>query len=113
MERRAVAPLVINAVILLAVAGIAWVLISPRPLFKVRVRNGQAEAVRGTVKSDFLHRVAELAAADEIRSATICGYANGSLIRLRFSGEVTPGGRQKLLNWWASFGWRPPKSQPK
>lgn len=103
---------IFNGVILAAGAALAWALwqaARPRAEFRVQVVDGQAQAVEGTVTPAFLERVREVCAAHGVGHGTIAGRAHGRLIRLWFSREIPPNGRQQLRNWWATFGWSAPR----
>ncbi len=89
-----------------------WRASRPRPVFVIRVVDGQPQVVDGTVTPAFLQRVREVAAANAIARATVSGVVHGAFIRLQFSAEINEAGRQQLRNWWATFGWAPPRTGP-
>jgi hypothetical protein len=100
---------IVNVFDVLVSGTVVWALWragQPKPVFTIRVIDGRPQTISGTVTSAFLERVGEVVAANGISAGAVRGYAYGSLIRLRFSAEITGDARQQLRNWWASFGWR-------
>jgi expansin (peptidoglycan-binding protein) len=94
-----------------AVAWAFWRVSRPKPVFSVRVVDGKPQAVEGTVAPAFLARVRELAAKHDLSQGAIDGFVHGRFIRLRFSSQVPDEARQSLRNWWATFGWSPPRME--
>ena len=82
-----------------------WRIGRPRPVFVVRIADGEPRAVAGTVTPAFLQCVREVAASYGIASGRVTGTACGHLIRLHFSRQIPEPGRQKMRNWWATSGW--------
>jgi hypothetical protein len=105
-----------ETLVVLALGGaLAWALwrsSRPRPLFMVRIAEGQPAAIDGTVTPAFLVRLRELAAAHQLIDADVAGFAHEGVIRLHFSREVPDAARQQLRNWWAMHGWNAPRRVP-
>jgi hypothetical protein len=91
---------------------VVWALLRPRTKFVVRVADGKATAVSGTVSAPFIAEVRETCDRHGVRSATVRGTARGPRIALEFSRDIPAAGRQQLRNWWANSGWstRPARS---
>ncbi|AWM38477.1 hypothetical protein GobsT_33690 [Gemmata obscuriglobus] len=103
-----------NVIALLIVGAIVWGILQaarPRPLFTVRIANGEPHAVHGRVTGAFLDRVREVAAAHRIQRGLVFGVASNGRIRLKTSGHFPPAAQQQLRNWWAEFGWPVPRSR--
>jgi hypothetical protein len=82
-----------------------WRAAQPRPVFVVRITNGEPRAVTGTVTAAFLQRVREVAADCGVTSGRVTGSPRGRRIRLAFSQHIPEGARQQLRNWWMMSGW--------
>jgi len=99
----------VDPVQLLALIGCIFValLLASRQqaIFVVRIRQGRAEGVRGTVTPAFLAEVEQLCAEQGIQSGEVRGVARGRRIALSFSGRLPRGFCQRLRNWWAMSGW--------
>ncbi|HEY1190862.1 MAG TPA: DUF3634 family protein [Gemmata sp.] len=81
----------------------------PRPLFAVRLINGEPRATVGTVTAPFLARVREVAAEHRIATGSVWGVVrSGGRVSLKCSGHFPPGAQQQLRNWWAVSGWTAP-----
>lgn len=102
-----------KAVALLLVGLVLWGILraaAPRPLFTVRVLNGEPRASQGHVTGPFLTRVREVAAEHNVRIGLIVGTVrNDGRVSLKFSGHFPPAAQQQLRNWWAEFGWPAPR----
>lgn len=101
-----------KAIALLVVGLVIWGILraaAPRPLFTVRVRNGEPLASHGHVTGAFLARVREVAGEHNVRVGLIVGVVKGDRIRVTFSGHFPPAAQQQLRNWWAEFGWPAPR----
>lgn len=86
-----------------------WRASQPKALFTVTLSEGIPRATVGAVTPEFLTRVSEVAAAHGVTRCAIRGLAYGDRIRLQFSANIPEAARQQLRNWWATFGWRPPR----
>lgn len=101
-----------KAVALIFTGLVLWGIIraaAPRPLFTVRILNGEPHASQGHVTLALLTRVREVAAEHKVRIGLIVGVVKGDRIRLTFSGHFSPAAQQQLRNWWAEFGWPAPR----
>lgn len=69
--------------------------------FVIRVRPGRPVAVRGRLPRSKIPGIAEFFGRDlrETRAATIRGSRAGGTLRLRFSGVIGPGDRQRARNF--------------
>jgi len=74
-------------------------------VFVVRIHEGRAKAVRGTITPAFLATIEQLCAEHGIRSGEVRGVAQGRRISLCFSRGLPLGFCQPLRNWWAMSGW--------
>jgi len=74
-------------------------------VFVVRIREGRAKAVRGTITPAFLATIEQLCAEHGIHSGEVRGVARGRRISLCFSRGLPLGFCQPLRNWWAMSGW--------
>jgi hypothetical protein len=106
-------PISLDYLIYLTVGGfLIWALVQmgrPRAVFTVRLLRGELQASEGIVTPALLQELREIAAAHGVTNGVVRGYAQGQFIRLWFSAEFPPTARQRLRNWWASFGWPPPR----
>jgi hypothetical protein len=85
---------------------VIWRASRPRRLFAVRLRDGEATATTGTVTPAFLQCVREVAAEHGVHKGHVLGITDGRRIRLEFSRQFPPKGRQQIRNWWGVSGWR-------
>jgi hypothetical protein len=88
-----------------------WRAARPRPVFVVRITDGEPHAVAGTVTPAFLQRVREVAARCGVTTGRVTGSAHGRRIRLSFSRHIPERARQQLRNWWVMSGWLAGKSR--
>jgi hypothetical protein len=99
--------------VIACVAATVWFFSTPDAVFVVRFGSGNAVATSGHVTGAFLATVDEIAREFAILSGEVRGVARGRRIALRFSSNVPPSARQRLRNWWAEYGWSPPRRRPR
>ncbi|MGI9456493.1 MAG: DUF3634 family protein [Aeoliella sp.] len=75
-----------------------------RPTFVISIKRGAAIVASGTVTRAFVLRVDELIRDYGIGHGRVAGYANGKIMRLRFSRQIPSSCRQQLRNWWLVVG---------
>ncbi len=85
-----------------------WQGLSPRCIFRVRVRHSMAQATHGVVTPAFLRQVSEICNQHQVQSAVIRGIVRGQRIILTFSYNLPPACRQQLRNCWSIAGWPAP-----
>jgi hypothetical protein len=94
-----------GVVAILLIAAAVWIVLRNRDLaaiFVIRIREGTARAVRGTVRTEFLSVISDLCGDHGIQKGEIRGVPHGQFVRLTFSRRLPQGFRQELRNWWAS-----------
>jgi hypothetical protein len=84
--------------------GMGWVLLRPRYVFEIRVRDGRPVVRRGKVTAAFLGTVAAVCRESGVARGWIGGVPDGPRVRLRFSRHFPPGPRQRLRNEWHLAG---------
>jgi len=99
--------LVVLLVVACAAAAV-WFFAKPDAVFVVRFRAGNAVATTGKVTAPFLGAVADVCREFGLGSAELRGVARGRRIALRFPSRFPAAARQRLLNWWAEYGWSAP-----
>jgi Protein of unknown function (DUF3634) len=82
-----------------------WRASRPRPIFVVRLSDGEPRTRTGVVTAAFLQRLREISAVHGIRTGQVRGMSSGRRIRLEFSRDIPDAARQQLRNWWAVSGW--------
>lgn len=99
-------------IVALVVVAIWWAF-RPRPLFRVRIRNGQAEVLVGVVTPACIEQLEAVCRANEISQAELWGFLPpGGRLHLTFSHHFPPGARQQLRNFWIEQTWTGPPSAP-
>jgi hypothetical protein len=88
--------------ILALVVGGAWIALSPKLVFKIRVAQGSLRVTRGTVAADFQQQAGEILEQWGISRGWIGGVRRGRRLTLIFSHSVPPGCRQQLRNLWTN-----------
>jgi hypothetical protein len=88
--------------ILALVAGTTWAVLSPKPVFKIRVAQGSLRVTTGKVTADLQEQAAEIFDQWKIRRGWIAGLRRGRSLKLTFSHSVPPGCRQQLRNLWTN-----------
>ncbi len=78
-----------------------WWAARPKPVFLIRIQDGQARVTMGQVHPDFLQEVKEICEATSARSGTIRGIRNGGRIVLEFCSNIPPKCQQRIRNVWA------------
>jgi hypothetical protein len=84
------------------VVGAAWIALSPRPVFKIRVAKGVFRVTRGKVPADFQQQAREILDQWKISRGWIGAVRRGRRLTLVFSHSVPPGCRQQLRNLWTN-----------
>jgi hypothetical protein len=84
------------------VVGGAWMALSPRFVFKIRVTKGSVRVTKGKLTPDFLHQAAEILSQWRIGRGWIGGVKRGRNLTLVFSRSVPPGCRQQFRNLWTN-----------
>jgi hypothetical protein len=97
--------------LLLFLAGVViwglWRASRPPRLFAVRILGGKPSATTGTVTLVFLQQVGDVAAEFGVVAGQVWGVAHrDGFVSLGFSCQFPEAARQRLRNWWATFGWR-------
>lgn len=97
-------------VVALVVVAIWWAF-RPRPLFRIRIRNGQAEVLVGVVSPACIEQLEAVCRSHEIHSAELSGFLPpGGRLHLTFSHQFPPGARQQVRNFWTEQTWNGPAS---
>jgi len=78
----------------------AWAVLSPKPIFKIRVAKGDLRVTRGKVTADFQNQVAEIVHQWKLTRGWIAAVRRGRRSTLVFSYSVPAGCRQQLRNLW-------------
>jgi hypothetical protein len=76
----------------------AWVALSPKPVFKIRVAKGSVRVTKGKVTAE----AAEILHQWKISRGWIGAVKRGRRLTLVFSHSVPPGCRQQLRNLWTN-----------
>lgn len=87
-------------ILLVVVAGFAWILFSPRFEFRVRISRGSLKLSTGKVARDSLSQLQEICNEWHIERGWIGGIRRGKHVRLAFSRSVPPDCRQQIRNMW-------------
>jgi len=83
----------------LAVLGLGFLLFRPRPLFRIRVRDGEVIVV-GRVPAGFVTDCERIFADTGVRDGAVSGHARGDGVRLRFAGGIRREHEQRYRNAW-------------
>jgi hypothetical protein len=94
------------AVVGLAAGAIAWLLLSVRYVFWVRVRDGVPAVGRGKVARPFLQDIADVCSEHQVASGWVGGVRRGRRVSLAFSKDIPEACRQRLRNLWNVHGWK-------
>ena len=86
---------------LLAAWGI-WRVLSPGPIFEIRIGDGVARRTRGAVSASFVGDVQEMCRISGVDRGVIRGTPRNGRIGLQFSGPISPACRQRLRNLWSN-----------
>jgi hypothetical protein len=81
----------------------AWIALSPKPVFKIRVSRGSLRVTRGKVTADFQQQAAEILEQWKISRGWVAAVRRGRRLTLVFSYSVPPGCRQQLRNLWTNY----------
>jgi hypothetical protein len=76
-----------------------------RPVFVIRIQEGQPRVVRGTVTKAFLGEIRALCLHHGVTRGTVRGQIHGNQIGLDLSGPIPPEYKQQLRNVWVMSGW--------
>jgi hypothetical protein len=88
---------------ILIVAGIifvVWLILQPRYLFAIQIKNGKARRLKGRVPGGFMEDVEHISQENALTSGSIRGIARGKRIGLSFSRQIPRDVCQKLRNAW-------------
>jgi hypothetical protein len=99
-----VIPLLELAVTALLLWGL-WRALGPRPVFIVRIRDGQPHVTKGTVTQTFLREIADTCARHGVTSGVVRAVARDGRMVLAFSSGFPVPCQQQLRNLWALSGW--------
>ncbi|HEV3303130.1 MAG TPA: DUF3634 family protein [Planctomycetaceae bacterium] len=80
----------------------AWIALSPKPVFKIRVAKGSVRVTKGKVTADFQQQAADILQQWKISRGWIGAVKRGRRLTLVFSHSVPPGCRQQLRNLWTN-----------
>jgi hypothetical protein len=90
---------------LVAVAGvIVWLILQPRALFVIVIRDGRAEIAKGKAPRNFLEDVNHICHDRHIHSGKIRGVRMGKRVLLAFSRQIPANLRQSFRNAWGVHG---------
>jgi hypothetical protein len=92
----------VELLILAAAVWGAWAVLSPKPIFKIRVARGGLRVTRGKVTADFQNQAAEIFNQWKITRGWFAAVRRGRSSTLVFSFGVPPGCRQQLRNLWVN-----------
>jgi hypothetical protein len=81
----------------------AWIALSPKPVFKIRVADGAVRVTRGKVTADFQQQAAEILDQWKISRGWFAAVQRGRRRTLVFSHSVPAGCRQQLRNLWTNY----------
>ena len=84
------------------VAGAAWLALSPKPVFKIRISKGRLRVTRGKVTHDLQQQAREIFQQWKVSRGWVGAVRRGRRLRLVFSFSVPPGCRQQLRNLWTN-----------
>ncbi len=87
-------------ILVVVVAGVAWLLYALRFEFRVRISRGSLRLINGKVTRDGLSELKAICDEWQIKRGWIGGIREGKRIRLSFSRSVPPGCRQQIRNLW-------------
>jgi hypothetical protein len=83
--------------------GIVAAVVTPRPVFVVRVRGDAVVVGRGQVSAAFASDCLRLCQENNLSAATIKGFRHRGHIRLKFCRRVPKRVRQKFRNAWTFY----------
>jgi Protein of unknown function (DUF3634) len=82
--------------------GLAWAVLSPKFVFRIRVANGHLRVTEGQVTADLQQQAGEILSQWRISRGWIGGVKRGRRVTLVFSHSVPAGCRQQLRNLWTN-----------
>ena len=80
----------------------AWIALSHKPVFKIRVARGSLRVTRGKVTADFQQQVREIFNEWKISRGWFAAVRRGRRLTLVFSYSVPSGCRQQIRNLWTN-----------
>ncbi|HEV3145657.1 MAG TPA: DUF3634 family protein [Gemmataceae bacterium] len=95
---------ILQALLIVFVGCVVWVLLQPRYVFEIRVREGKPVVRKGKVTAAFLAEVAAVCRECSVSAGWVGGVMQGKRVALRFSRQFPPGAQQRLRNEWALAG---------
>jgi hypothetical protein len=91
-----------SIVILAILVAVAWFVLSPNFVFRIRISDGSLRLTRGTVRRDFVEQLSAICREWNIQRGWIGGVRRGQRLTLIFSRSVPPGCRQQIRNLWTN-----------
>lgn len=88
------------AILIVVVAGAAWLLFGVRFEFRIRIRRGALSLINGKMTRDGLTELKSICEDWHIERGWIGGVRRGKRIKLSFSRSVPAGCRQQIRNMW-------------
>jgi hypothetical protein len=87
-------------ILIVVVAGVAWLLFAVRFEFRIRISRGSLRLTSGKVTRDCLVELKSICEPWQIKRGWIGGVRRGRSLNLSFSRSVPPGCRQQIRNLW-------------
>jgi Protein of unknown function (DUF3634) len=87
-------PLIVLAIL----AAVAWFILTPQFVFRVRISGGALRLTRGKLTHGLLDQLAPICQEWDIKRGWIGGVRRGRRLTLLFSRSVPPGCRQQIRN---------------
>ncbi len=92
--------LILKILIVAAIVFFCWLVLQPRYLFVIDIRDGQVKRSRGVVPPGFMEDVERICRDSHLVSGSIRAVARGKRTSLSFSRHIPSPVCQKLRNAW-------------
>jgi hypothetical protein len=91
-----------SIVIVTILAAVAWFVLSPQFVFRIRISAGCLRLTQGKLTHDLLAQLTAICREWDIKRGWIGGVRRGRRLTLLFSRSVPPGCRQQIRNLWTN-----------
>jgi len=89
-------------VLLIILATVAWFVLSPPFVFRIRISNGSPRLTQGRVTRELLTQLAAICQEWDIKRGWMGGAQRGGRVTLLVSRSVPSGCRQQIRNLWTN-----------
>jgi hypothetical protein len=92
--------IVTKALIVAGIIFVVWIILQPRYLFAIEIKNGKARRAKGVVPAAFVEDVELICQENAVARGIIRGVARGRRISLSFSRHIPRDVCQRFRNAW-------------